>query len=76
MGCMLQGAGFDKSLSGIQCKTGDIVEMDLNLDEQTLKYKVNKEDVAFVARIEDTEYRMAFLSIWKETEIELLDTYQ
>merc|ERR1712039_294224 len=50
---------------GPHCKGGDIVEMILDLEQRTLRYKVNDSDngVAF-ENIEKTEYKAA---IWMYT---------
>ena len=67
-----RGMGTDTSVKGPKCVNGDIVEMTLDLDDLTLKYKVNDKDSGFLCNVEKAEYRMAFFTSWRKTKIELL----
>eukprot|EP01084_Bolivina_argentea_P147055 257347_1 len=44
---------------GIQCKTGDIIDMYLDLNELSLSFAINNHDYGTAFEIENTAYRMA-----------------
>ena len=61
-GCLMDPSNTNKKLQsyGVDCQNGDILEMILNLNQYTLRYKINGKDygVAF-EDIEKTKYRAA-----------------
>ena len=58
---------------GLKIKIGDIVEMILDLNLFTLRYKINDEDMGIAfENIEDTEYKAAFSSGNSDVRIEIL----
>ena len=60
---------FDKKVT----KSGDIIEIKLDLDNKSLHCKVNGEDVGnFIDKLPDGEYRLVANLWFDETEIEIL----
>eukprot|EP01084_Bolivina_argentea_P209045 356180_1 len=57
---------------GVECKSGDIVDMFLNFDDLTLKYSVNDKDMGVAFNITNTPYRAAIFTCDKGSAVELL----
>lgn len=64
------GGGYG-SKYGIMCKTGDIVQMFLDLDELTLSYSVNGIDQGVAYKIQPGSYRAALNTQYKGTIVEI-----
>ena len=57
---------------GIECKTGDIVDMHCNLDNLTLSYSVNGQNQGIAYKIEKAEYKAAVNLYYKGNSVMLV----
>eukprot|EP01084_Bolivina_argentea_P289424 496999_1 len=60
---------------GIECKNGDVVEMELDLKQLTLSYKVNDKDYSVAYEIEKASYKAVATLVGSGSKITLL-SYQ
>ena len=74
MGQKIKPTGRDCSggLYGKQCVVGDVIEMVLDLDAYTIKYKINDRDHGIMHQVEDSTCWLAFTSQFSNVMLEML----
>ena len=68
-----KGTNADGPKYGQKCRKGDIIEIELDLNEFTLRYIINDKDMGISHKdIEDTEYRVALSTCEKGAIVKML----
>ena len=55
----------------IKCKDNDIVDMSVNFVDLTLKYSVNNKDYGVAYQMDETQYKCAVWTYYKNSSIKL-----
>ena len=67
------GTSSDGPTYGKICTTGDVVEIELDLNAFILKYRINEEDMGIAyEKVENTEYRVAMCNYLEDTIVEMM----